>query len=226
VGPVRILVVDDDPAVRAAVSTALRIEGYEVEQAADAHQALQLMARTNPAALVLDVMMPGTDGLGLCRMLRAAGDRTPILVLTARTQVSDRVTGLDAGADDYLSKPFDLDELTARIRALLRRSQPESPDTLTYGDLTLDVESRTATRGQDVIEFTRTEVSLLELFLLHPGQVLTRELIIDRVWGHDFGPASNSLAVYVSYLRAKLDSGDRPPLIHTVRGVGYRLAQP
>jgi two-component system response regulator MprA len=226
VGPVRILVVDDDPAVRAAVSTALRIEGYEVEQAADAHQALQLMARTNPAALVLDVMMPGTDGLGLCRMLRAAGDRTPILVLTARTQVSDRVTGLDAGADEYLSKPFDLDELTARIRALLRRSQPESPDTLTYDDLTLDVESRTATRGQDVIEFTRTEVSLLELFLLHPGQVLTRELIIDRVWGHDFGPASNSLAVYVSYLRAKLDSGDRPPLIHTVRGVGYRLAQP
>jgi two-component system response regulator MprA len=223
---VRILVVDDDPAVRAAVSTALRIEGYEVEQAADAHKALQLMARTNPAALVLDVMMPGTDGLGLCRMLRAAGDRTPILVLTARTQVSDRVTGLDAGADDYLSKPFDLDELTARSRALLRRSQPESPDTLTYGDLTLDVESRTATRGQDVIEFTRTEVSLLELFLLHPGQVLTRELIIDRVWGHDFGPASNSLAVYVSYLRAKLDSGDRPPLIHTVRGVGYRLAQP
>jgi two-component system response regulator MprA len=226
VGQVRILVVDDDPAVRAAVSTTLRIEGYEVEQAADAHQALQLMARTNPAALVLDVMMPGTDGLGLCRMLRAAGDRTPILVLTARTQVSDRVTGLDAGADDYLSKPFDVDELSARIRALLRRSQPESPDTLSYGDLTLDVASRTATRGQDVIEFTRTEVSLLELFLLHPGQVLTRELIIDRVWGHDFGPASNSLAVYVSYLRAKLESDDRPPLIHTVRGVGYRLAQP
>ncbi len=215
--------VDDEPAVRIAISTALEVEGYEVEQAADAHQALHAIAGQAADALVLDVMMPGTDGLALCRLLRGAGDRTPILVLTARTQVSDRVAGLDAGADDYLSKPFDVDELAARIRALLRRSRAGLPDMLTFCGLSLDVENRTATHGPEVIALTRTEAALLELFMLNPRQVLTRDVIIDRVWGRDFGPTSNPLAVYVGYLRAKLEADDRPRLIHTVRGVGYRL---
>lgn len=221
-----ILVVDDDPAVRVAITSALRLEGYDVTQAGDGDSALAAMARSAPDAVVLDVMMGGRDGLSVCRLLRAAGDRTPIIVLTARGEVSDRVAGLDAGADDYLAKPFDLAELAARLRALLRRSQPDLPPVSTFADLRFDTAARTASRGSRHVELSRTESAMLELFLLNPGQVLTREVISDRVWETDFGPASNSIAVYISYLRAKLEAGGEPRLIHTVRGLGYRLAAP
>ncbi|MGW4647426.1 response regulator transcription factor [Kitasatospora sp. NPDC004289] len=220
----RILVVDDDPEVRAAVEDGLAVAGYTTRGAPDGLAALAELGGWEPDALVLDVMMPGLDGLAVCRRLRALGDRTPILVLTAKDSVSDRVDGLDAGADDYLAKPFALDELTARLRALLRRAAPEATDgALTHGDLTLDPVSRTGRRGGRPLEFTRTESALLELLLLHPGQALPRELVMERVWGADFGPDSNSLAVYVGYLRRKLEAGGEPRLVHTVHGVGYRL---
>ncbi|MFC7310115.1 response regulator transcription factor [Streptomyces monticola] len=222
----RILVVDDEPEVRAAVEDGLTVEGYEVRGAADGLTALSEVAAWQPDAIVLDVMMPVLDGLGLCRRLRALGDRTPVLVLTALSSVSERVDGLDAGADDYLVKPFALDELTARLRALLRRLAPEPADDggeLSFADLVVDPATRTGRRGGRTMEFSRTEFALLELLLLNPRQVLPRERILQLVWGHDFGPDSNSLAVYVGYLRRKLESGGEPRLVHTVRGVGYRL---
>ncbi|MFF7247958.1 response regulator transcription factor [Embleya sp. NPDC008237] len=223
-GP-KVLVVDDDPEVRAAVEDGLAVEGYRVRGAADGPAALSEVAGWQPDAIVLDILMPVLDGLAVCRRLRALGDRTPILVLTARDSVSDRVDGLDAGADDYLVKPFALDELTARLRALLRRAAPEPAEdrTYTYGDLTVDPLTRTGRRGGRSLEFSRTEFALLELLLRHRGQVLPREVIMDRVWGADFGPDSNSLAVYIGYLRRKLDAGGEPRLVHTVHGVGYRL---
>ncbi|QES50569.1 DNA-binding response regulator [Streptomyces venezuelae] len=222
----RILVVDDEPEVRAAIEDGLAVEGYEVRGAADGLAALTEVVSWQPDALVLDVRMPVLDGLAVCRRLRALGDRTPVLVLTALDSVSDRVDGLDAGADDYLVKPFALDELVARIRALLRRAAPDpvGGGPLGFGDLVLDPETRTGRRGDRPLEFSRTEAALLELLLRHPGQVLPRELILDLVWGQDFGPESNSLAVYVGYLRRKLEAGGEPRLVHTVHGVGYRLA--
>ena len=219
----RILVVDDEPAVREAVDRALRLDGYDTDLAADGREALDRLADRPPDAVVLDVLMPEVDGLEVCRRLRAAGDRTPVLVLTARDTVSDRVRGLDAGADDYLVKPFALDELRARLRALLRRAgSPGREGPLRFGDLVLDPDGHTAARDGRSLQLTRTEFSLLELFLRHPRQVLTRSIIFERVWGYDFGPTSNSLEVYVGYLRRKLGT---PRLLHTVRGVGYVLRE-
>jgi two-component system response regulator MprA len=223
---VRILVVDDEPAVRDAVDRALRVEGYETQLAADGAEALEALAERAPDALVLDLLMPHVDGLEVCRRLRAAGDRTPVLVLTARDGVPDRVRGLDAGADDYLVKPFALEELLARLRALLRRGGAERSETLRYADVELDALGHTVRRGRRPIELTRTEFLLLELFLHHPRQVLTRSQIFERVWGYDFGPASNSLEVYVGYLRRKLEADGEPRLLQTVRGVGYVLREP
>ncbi|MFZ3566193.1 response regulator transcription factor [Streptomyces sp. BH097] len=221
----KVLVVDDEPEVRYAVEDGLAVEGYEVRGARDGLAALSALAAWEPDAMVLDVMMPGLDGLAVCRRLRALGDRTPVLVLTALGSVSERVDGLEAGADDYLVKPFALDELVARIRALLRRSAPpeESATTLGFADLVVDPATRSGRRGTRIIEFSRTEFSLLELLLRHPGQVLPRETIMERVWGRDFGPDSNSLAVYVGYLRRKLEAEGEPRLVHTAHGVGYRL---
>ena len=222
----RILVVDDEPAVREAVDRALRLEGYETELAADGAQALEALADRAPDALVLDLLMPRVDGLEVCRRLRAAGDHTPVLVLTARDAVPDRVRGLDAGADDYLVKPFALEELLARLRALLRRGAAGGrSETLRYADVELDTLGHTVRRGRRAIELTRTEFLLLELFLHHPRQVLTRTQIFERVWGYDFGPGSNSLEVYVGYLRRKLEAGGEPRLLQTVRGVGYVLRE-
>ncbi|MFD3872713.1 response regulator transcription factor [Streptomyces sp. NPDC058623] len=223
-GP-RILVVDDEPEVRAAVEDGLSVEGYEVRGAADGLAALSRVATWEPDAVVLDVMMPVLDGLAVCRRLRALGDRTPVLVLTALDSVSERVDGLEAGADDYLVKPFALDELVARVRALLRRASPGPAGgaPLGFADLVLDPATRTGRRGGRPLEFSRTEAALLELLLRHPGQVLPRESILELVWGRDFGPDSNSLAVYVGYLRRKLEAGGEPRLVHTVHGVGYRL---
>ncbi|GGY04728.1 response regulator transcription factor [Streptomyces hiroshimensis] len=226
-----VLVVDDDPDVRAAVVDALSMEGYEVRSAADGLEALSSVAATPPGAIVLDLAMPVLDGLAVCRRLRALGDRTPVLVLTARDAVSDRVAGLDAGADDYLVKPFALDELLARLRALLRRAAPAEPAergddaALSFADLTVDPATRSGDRGGVPLEFTRTEFALLDVLLRHPGQVLPREVIQERVWGTDFGPDSNSLAVYIGYLRRKLEAGGAPRLVHTVHGIGYRLAE-
>ncbi|MBS2533904.1 response regulator transcription factor [Catenulispora sp. NF23] len=224
----RILVVDDDPEVREAVCEAMRVEGHEVAGAADGVRALAAVSAWSPDALVLDVLMPGLDGLAVCRRLRALGDRVPILVLTARGSVSDRVDGLDAGADDYLAKPFALRELQARVRALLRRSLPEQPepdqDRLRYADLRFDPVTRTGERAGRFLEFTHTEAALLELLLRNPEQVLTRELLMDRVWGEVFGPESNSLTVYIGYLRRKLEAEGSSRLVQTVHGVGYRLA--
>ena len=215
--------VDDEPAVRTALERAFVLEGYEVELAADGGEALEKVAAGAPDAVVLDVLMPGVDGLEVARRLRAEGDRTPILMLTARDGVGDRVEGLDAGADDYLVKPFALEELLARVRALLRRSGAEGTgQVLRFGDLSLNTGTHEVRRGERRLELTRTEFQLLELFLRNPRQVLTRSLIFDRVWGYDFGPASNALEVYVSYLRRKLGE---PRLIHTVRGVGYALRE-
>jgi two-component system response regulator MprA len=225
---VKILVVDDERAVRESLRRALELEGYEIELAEDGRQALDLLAREDqPDAVVLDVLMPGVDGLEVCRTLRRQGSRLPVLMLTARTQVEDRVEGLDAGADDYLTKPFALEELLARVRALLRRSGDDGvgTDKLSFADLELDPGTREVTRGDERIELTRTEFSLLELFLLNPRQVLTRSIIFERVWGYDFGFASNSLDVYIGYLRRKTEAGGKSRLIHTVRGVGYALRE-
>src|SRR5256885_2621728 len=222
----QILVVDDEPAVRDSLDRALRLEGYKVDLAADGTEALSALGADSPDAVVLDLMMPRVDGLEVCRRMRAAGDRTPVLVLTARDAVTDRVRGLDAGADDYLVKPFALDELLARLRALLRRSGAGAPgQTLRFSDLMLDPVAHQVRRGDREIDLTRTEFLLLELFMLHPRQVLTRAVIFERVWGYDFGPDSNSLEVYVSYLRRKLEAEGEPRLLHTVRGVGYVLRE-
>jgi two-component system response regulator MprA len=223
---VRILVVDDEPAVLDAVDRALRLEGYDTELAADGREALDALAAGAPDALVLDLLMPGVDGLEVCRRLRAAGDRTPVLVLTARAAVSDRVRGLDAGADDYLVKPFALEELLARLRALLRRvGGAGERELLRFADIELRPLEHTVRRGRRPVELTRTEFLLLELFLRNARQVLTRSQIFERVWGFDFGESSNSLEVYVGYLRRKLEAGGEPRLLQTVRGVGYVLRE-
>ncbi|MFI5977449.1 response regulator transcription factor [Streptomyces sp. NPDC051452] len=225
----RILVVDDEPEVRYAVQDGLAVEGYDVRGTEDGLGALAAVADWEPDAMVLDVMLPGLDGLAVCRRLRELGDRTPVLVLTALGSVRERVDGLDAGADDYLVKPFALDELVARVRALLRRSgsaEPSAGTELSFADLVVDPVTRTGRRGSRAVEFSRTEFSLLQLLLRHPGQVLPRSVIQERVWGCDFGPESNSLAVYVGYLRRKLEAGGEPRLVHTVHGVGYRLDLP
>ena len=220
----RILVVDDEPALRSSLERALRLDGYEVELAADGREALVRLAADSPDAVVLDVLMPEVDGLEVCRRLRALGDRTPVLMLTARDAVRDRVAGLDAGADDYLVKPFALEELLARVRALLRRTTGDGDaSVLRFADLSLDERTYEVRRGDRPIELTRTEFLLLELFLRNPRQVLTRSIIFERVWGYDFGPSSNSLEVYVGYLRRKLEAGGEPRLLQTVRGVGYVL---
>ena len=223
---VKILIVDDERAVRESLRRALELEGYEIELAEDGAEALErLKADPEPDAMVLDVLMPRVDGLEVSRTVRRNGSRLPILMLTARTQIEDRVEGLDAGADDYLTKPFALEELLARVRALLRRTSDGSGETLRFADLVLDPGTREVTRGGERIELTRTEFSLLELFMLNPRQVLTRSLIFERVWGYDFGFASNSLDVYIGYLRRKTEAGGRSRLIHTVRGVGYALRE-
>jgi two-component system response regulator MprA len=222
----RILVVDDERAVRGSVRRALALEGYTVSEAGGGKEALDELKARAMDAVVLDVLMPDLDGLEVCRRLRVAGDRVPILMLTAREGVADRVAGLDAGADDYLVKPFALEELLARLRALLRRtSEAGDGRELRFDGLTLDLDMREARIGTRKIELTRTEFSLLELFMRNPRQVLTRPVINERVWGYDFGPASNSLGVYVGYLRRKLERNGHPRLIHTMRGVGYVLRE-
>jgi two-component system response regulator MprA len=224
----RVLVVEDDAAVRDAVRRALQLEGYDVDLAGDGAEALALLGGngSQPDAVVLDVLMPRVDGLEVCRRLRAAGNVVPVLMLTARDEISDRVAGLDAGADDYLVKPFALEELLARLRALLRRVASTPAETLSFADVELDPGTREVRRGGEPIELTRTEFSLLELFLLNPRQVLTRSIIFERVWGYDFGPGSNSLDVYIGYLRRKLEQYGGPRLVQTVRGVGYALREP
>jgi two-component system, OmpR family, response regulator MprA len=221
----RVLVVDDEPAVRRALERALHLEHPDVSLAGDGGQALDLLASQPADAVILDVMMPKLDGLEVCRRLRKSGDRTPVLMLTARDAIDDRVEGLDVGADDYLVKPFALRELQARLRALLRRSSDGATEgeTLTYGDLVLDPIAHEVHRGDRLIELSRTEFLLLELFLRHPRQVLTRTTIFENVWGYDFGPTSNALGVYMGYLRRKTEAGGEPRLLHTVRGVGYVL---
>ncbi|NUO96582.1 MAG: response regulator transcription factor [Nonomuraea sp.] len=225
--PARLLVVDDEPALREALQSSLEFEGYRVGTANDGQAALEELAGEPYDAVLLDVMMPRLDGLTACRRLRAQGNHIPVLMLTARDAVGDRVSGLDAGADDYLVKPFELDELLARVRALLRRGALSTGaaegDTLTYGDLRMDPATREVTRGDRGLDLTRTEYLLMELFLAHPRQVLTRDQILNEVWGFDFEPTSNSLDVYVMYLRRKTEAGGEPRVIHTVRGVGYVL---
>jgi two-component system response regulator MprA len=218
--------VDDEPAVRESLRRALSLEGYDVDLAADGAEALETIGeQSQPDAILLDVLMPRVDGLEVARRLRARGMRTPILMLTARDEVRDRVAGLDAGADDYVVKPFALEELLARVRALLRRGNGGAGEILRYGDLELDPGSREVRRGGERIELTRTEFSLLELFMLNPRQVLTRSIIFERVWGYDFGYGSNSLDVYIGYLRRKTEAAGGPRLIQTVRGVGYALRE-
>jgi len=223
----RVLVVDDEQPLREALERALKSERYEVESAENGAVALERLktAGNEIDAIVLDVLMPGIDGLEVCRRLRALGDKTPVLMLTARIEVEDRVAGLDAGADDYVTKPFDLEELLARLRALLRRAGSPSDQVLRFADLVLDPVAHEVHRGDRLIEVTRTEFLLLELFLLNPRQVLSRSIIFERVWGYDFGPSSNSLEVYIGYLRRKTEAGGETRLVHTVRGVGYILRE-
>jgi two-component system, OmpR family, response regulator MprA len=223
---VRILVVDDDRSVRDALRRALTLAGYEVEGVEDGKQALTRLSTSAPDAVVLDVVLPEVDGLEVARRLREAGDRTPILMLTARDAISDRIDGLDAGADDYLVKPFDLGELKARIRALLRRTSGGDPDSLSFAELKLDSGRHGVVVDENFVELTRTEYQLLELLMMNPRSVLTHTVIYERVWGYDFGPASNALRVYVGYLRRKLQQAGARDLIHTVRGVGYSLREP
>jgi len=225
---VRILVVDDDRAVRESLRRSLSFNGYTVDLAEDGVEALEAINNERPDALVLDVMMPRLDGLEVCRQLRSTGDDLPILVLTARDSVSERVSGLDAGADDYLPKPFALEELLARLRALLRRTGPEDASegaVMTFADLTLDPSTREVHRGNRSISLTRTEFSLLEMLIANPRRVLTRSRILEEVWGFDFPTSGNALEVYVGYLRRKTESEGEPRLIHTVRGVGYVLRE-
>ena len=225
---VRILVVDDDRAVRESLRRSLSFNGYSVELAQDGREALDLIASDRPDAVVLDVMMPRLDGLEVCRQLRSTGDDLPILVLTARDSVSERVAGLDAGADDYLPKPFALEELLARMRALLRRTTPDDSSesaALTFADLSLDPVTREVTRGERAISLTRTEFALLEMLIANPRRVLTRSRILEEVWGFDFPTSGNALEVYVGYLRRKTEAEGEPRLIHTVRGVGYVLRE-
>ena len=218
---------DDDRAVRDALRRALTLGGYEVHVAEGGETGLAQVSASQPDAMVLDVMMPDLSGIEVCRHLRRAGDRIPILMLTARDAISDRVEGLDAGADDYLVKPFDLNELKARVRALLRRTgDGADPDALAFEELRLDNPRHGVSVNETFVELTRTEYQLLELLMLNPRRVLPHSVIYDRVWGYDFGPASNALRVYVGYLRRKLEDAGARPLIHTVRGVGYALREP
>lgn len=229
--PHTVLLAEDDRAIRHALERALTLEGYEVTAVADGVQALAQAHRTPPDVLLLDVMMPGIDGLQVCRVLRAEGDRTPILMLTALVETADRIAGLDAGADDYVVKPFDVEEVFARLRALLRRTngaeavpRPAGGQVTTAG-LRIDTQARRVWRGEREVELTRTEFDLLELLVRNAGIVLDHATIYDRIWGYDFGPGSKNLAVYVGYLRRKLDEPGKRPLIHTVRGVGYVLRE-
>jgi two-component system response regulator MprA len=220
----RLLIADDEAAVRDALALVLDLNGFEVTTAADGREAMRTLSAQRPDAVILDVLMPGLDGLEVCRRIRATGDRTPVLMLTARAEVSERVAGLEAGADDYLVKPFAREELIARLRALLRRTGWEDDgETLRFEDLELDPLAHEARRGDRLLDLTRTEFLLLELLMRHPRQVVTRGTIFDRVWGYDFGPTSNSLEVYIGYLRRKTEAGGEPRLVHTVRGVGYAL---
>jgi two-component system response regulator MprA len=221
--PARVVVVDDDEALRNAVRRALRLEGYDVDVAGDGAEALDRLAGLRADLVVLDVLMPMLDGVTVCRRLRESGDRTPVLMLTARDAVSDRVAGLDAGADDYLTKPFALEELLARVRALLRRSYPEHEGSLRVDDLELNPRTRQVRRGERPVELTRTEFAVLELMMRNPGAVLTRDAIRERVWGFDDSDGSNTLDVYVGYLRRKTEAGGEARMIHTVRGVGFVL---
>ena len=224
----RILVVDDDRAVREALRRVLTLADYEVTLAQDGEAALDALAQSVPDAVVLDVGLPGIDGLEVCRRVRRMGSRVPILILTAREAVSDRIDGLDAGADDYMVKPFDLGELKARLRALLRRARPEDEHEgkLAFAEVSLDADRHGAQVGEQFVELTRTEYQLLELLLRNPRRVLPHSLIYERVWGYDFGPTSNALRVYIGYLRRKLEDAGARQLIHTVRGVGYALREP
>jgi two-component system, OmpR family, response regulator MprA len=224
---VHLLVVDDDASVRDALALVLGVDGFEVTTAGDGREAIRTLSSHRPDAVILDVLMPELDGLEVCRRMRATGDRTPVLMLTARAEVSERVAGLEAGADDYLAKPFAREELIARLRALLRRTGWEDDgELLRFEDLELDRRAHEARRGARALELTRTEFLLLELLMNHPRQVLTRSTIFDRVWGYDFGPSSNSLEVYVGYLRRKTEAAGEARLVHTVRGVGYVLKAP
>ncbi|HEV3045792.1 MAG TPA: response regulator transcription factor [Solirubrobacteraceae bacterium] len=223
----RVLVVEDDRAVRDALRRTLMLADYEVQAAADGEAALEQLIESEPDAVVLDVGLPGIDGLEVCRRVRRAGSRVPILILTAREAVADRIDGLDAGADDYMVKPFDVGELKARLRALLRRARPQQdPNSLTFAELRLDPDRHGAQVGEGFVELTRTEYQLLELLMLNPRRVLPHSLIYERVWGYDFGPTSNALRVYIGYLRRKLEDAGARQLIHTVRGVGYALREP
>ena len=218
-----VLIVEDDPAVRESLERALGFEGYSIETARDGGIALTALRESSFDAIILDVMMPHVDGIEVCRRLRSSGDRTPILMLTAKVTVGDRVEGLDAGADDYLTKPFALDELLARMRALLRRAEGDVSDVLRYDDMVIDVGARTVHRGDDPIDLTKTEFDLLELLARAPGIVLDRDTIYEEIWGIDFITSSNSLDVYIGYIRRKTEEGGRSRLVHTVRGVGYVL---
>jgi two-component system response regulator MprA len=223
----RILVIEDDDAVRAAVRRALLLGGYEVLQAENGEDGLLRAQKDIPDAIVLDLGLPDIDGIRVCRTLRGSGDRTPILMLTARAAIEDRVDGLEAGADDYLVKPYDVRELQARLKAILRRHIDGGDDrVLRFHELELDADAHAARIGDREIELTRTEYQLLELFMLNPRRVLSSELIYDRVWGYDFGPSGNALRVYIGYLRRKLEAEDGRRLIHTVHGVGYVLREP
>lgn len=225
----RVLVVDDKAALRDSICRALTLEGYQVDTAGDGAEALREVAGRNPDLVILDIVMPGMDGLEVCRELRLAGDSTPVLMLTVRDRVADRVAGLDSGADDYLVKPFALEELLARVRALIRRSrtrESEGGDVVEFARIRIDPATREAWVGERVLMLTRTEFDLLALFLRHPRQVLTRSVLMEEVWGFDPGPTSNTLAVYVGYLRKKLEEMGEPRVIHTVRGVGYTLREP
>jgi two-component system, OmpR family, response regulator MprA len=220
----RVLIIDDDRAVRDALRRAFTLEGYDVHAAEGGLEGLLRIDETRPDVIVLDVMMPDVDGLEVCRRVRSGGDRTPILMLTARDAVSDRIDGLDAGADDYLVKPFDVGELGARVRALLRRTSAElDGERLSFGELELDADRHGARLGDQVVDLTRTEYQLLELLMMNPRRVLPHSLIYERVWGYDFGPSSNALRVYIGYLRRKLADLGAPDLIQNVRGVGYAL---
>lgn len=220
-----VLIAEDDEGVRTALSRALKFEGYDVVLAFDGAEALEAVQTGEPDVIILDVMMPHVDGLSACRRMRSKGIETPILMLTARQDVSDRVAGLDAGADDYLPKPYALEELLARLRALLRRTEPVEGESheLTYDDLTMNLATRVVTRGDRELDLTKTEFDLLELLLSNSGIVLTRDVIYDRIWGYDFETSSNSLDVYIGYLRRKTEENDAERLIHTVRSVGYVL---
>jgi two-component system, OmpR family, response regulator MprA len=223
---VRLLIIDDDRALRDALRRALTLAGYEVETAEGGALGLALAAERHPDAVLLDIGMPGVDGLEVCRRLRGSGNRVPILMLTARDAIADRIDGLDAGADDYLVKPFDVGELKARLRALLRRAGQEPGEDLAFAELRLDPGRHGVAVGEGFAELTRTEYQLLELLMTNAGRILPHHLIYERVWGYDFGPASNALRVYIGYLRRKLEQAGARPLLHTVRGVGYVLRKP